>query len=313
MSSFEILNQALLTYSTVVRDNFTIKANSDDVLSIITNTSNDLKDLINKKADIVDLISVVNGNSNEMLNLINDATADLTLNINDRLRISVYDADNVLSNIRFTEIENTKANIANTQLTGVTHADIIRASGDIYTEGTLTASNLRILGDTSIVNTVTTLTDQVSVVNDGTDAALIVKQYGAQHIAEFYNSSQLVTVIDKNGKIGINILPRYELDIAGSSYITNMYGDSSKTTVGGVVIEDIFSSNIFLINSLRNYVEVNFDIIESNIKIVTNTINYGKDQLLNIIGMSTSYPSVISDKLNSLEARIAYLEQQQAL
>jgi hypothetical protein len=127
---------------------------------------------------------------------------------------------------------------------------------------------------------VTTLTDQFSVINDGTDSAVIVKQFGNQNIAEFYNSNVLKTVIDKYGKIGINILPRYELDIAGNSYITNMYGDSSKTTVSNVFIEDIFSSNTVsinsntgLINSLRNYVDTNFGLIESNIKIINIIIN----------------------------------------
>ena len=309
MSSFEILNQALLTYSTVVRDNFTTKANSDDIIAIITNTSNELKDMINQKASINELASVVSGNSNEFLNVLNGVTTGLTTNVNNRVLISVYDADNIQSNIRFTNLENTKANIANTQLTGVTNLDTLRASGNIYTEGTLIASNLRILGDTSIVNTVTTLTDQFSVINDGTDSAVIVKQFGNQNIAEFYNSNVLQTVIDKYGKIGINTLPRYELDIAGSSYITNMYGDSSRTTVSGVFIKDIFTSNSISINSLRNYVDVNFEIIESNVKIITNTINYGKDQLLNMIGGSSEYP-FLSTRLNSLEARIAYLEQQ---
>jgi hypothetical protein len=316
MSSFEILNQALITYSSVVRENFTTKANSDDIISIITNTSNELKDMINQKASIGELASVVSGNSNEFLNLLNGVASGLTTNVNNRVLISVYNADNIQSNIRFTNLENTKANIANTQLTGLTQLDTLRASGNIYTEGTLTASNLLILGDTSIVNTVTTLTDQFSVINDGTDSAVIVKQFGNQNIAEFYNANLLRTVIDKYGRIGINTLPRYDLDVSGTSYITNMYGDSSKTTVSNVFIEDIFSSNSIsinsntgLINSLRNFVESNFELIESNIKIITNTINYGKDQLLNMIGVSSEHP-FLSSRLNSLEARIAYLEQQ---
>lgn len=308
MSSFEILNQALLTYSTVVRDNFTVKANADDILSVITNTSNDLKDMINTKASIVDLAAVISGNSNEFANTLNGVTAGLRSAVNDRLLISDYIEYNIQSNIRFKQLEDNKANIANTQLTGVASVDTIRASGNIYTEGTLTASNLRIIGATSIVNTVTTLTDQLSIVNDGTDSALIVKQFGNQNIAEFYNSSELLTVIDKNGKIGINTLPRYELDIIGNSYIKNMYGDSSKTTVSGVFVKDIFSSNLELIDTLRSYVEFNFDLIESNINIVTNTINYGKDQLLNLVGIS-SEPTILINRINSLEARIAHLEQ----
>lgn len=308
MSSFEILNQALLTYSSVVRDNFTVKADAIDIISLITSTSNELKDLINQKADITELANVISGNSNEFLGILNEITYDLTSNLNDRLLISIYDANNIQSNIRFTQLETNKANIFNTQLTGTTTTQTIRSSGDIYTEGTLVASNLRILGETSIVNTVTTLTDQLSIVNHGTDSAVIVKQYGNANIAEFYNSTDLLTVIDNYGRIGINTSPRYELDINGSCYISNIYGDSSKTTISGIFIEDIFSSNLNLINTLDSYVKYNFDIIESNILIITNTINYGRDQLLSITGTSSSYLTT-ADKLASLEARISYLEQ----
>lgn len=307
MSSFEILNQSLITYSTVVRDNFNVKADRVDIVRLVENTSNELKDLINRKADITSLESMISGNSNEFVEILNGVRDDLTLNINDRLLISVYDENNIQSNLRFSNIETDKADKFNSQLTGVTNTQYIRSSGDIYTEGTLTASNLRILGNTSIVNTVTTLTDQLSIVNDGTDAALIVKQFGTTHIAEFYNSDELLTVIDKNGRIGINTLPRYELDIIGSCYITNIYGDTSKSTIDGVYIEDIFSSNLNLIDTLSTYVKDTFHIIESNIQIITNTVNYGRQQILNTIGISSPYETT-AERLQSLEARISILE-----
>jgi hypothetical protein len=308
MSSFEILNQALLTYSTIVKN--TAKTNTDDIFSLIAGTSNALKDMINKKADSSDVAGLASGDSNAFLNLL----GGVTQGIDDRVRIPDYNADNILSNIRFSNLEIRKADTANTQLTGLTNIDTLRASGNIYTRGTLIASNLRILGNTSIINSVTTLTDQLIIQNSGANSAATIKQFGNNNIAEFYNSNQLATVIDKYGKIGINRLPRYELDIAGRSYITNMYGDSSKTTVDGVFIEDIFrnnsnliASNTNLINYLRGYTETNFDIIESNIKIITNTINYGTDQLL--VSISNNESPFITNKIISLEARIAYLEQ----
>jgi hypothetical protein len=309
MSSFEILNEALITYSRVVRDNFSAKADSIDFLSIISNTSNELKDMINGKVDIAQLSSLITENSNGFMNISQD--------VNNRVLTSVYDHANVQSNIRFNNIESTKANILDSQLTGITNVKTLRSVGDIYTEGTLVASNLRILGDTSIVNTITTVTDQLSVINDGTDAALILKQSGNANIAEFYNSAELLTVIDRYGRIGINTLPRYDLDVSGTSYSTYILGDSANTTVSGVYIKDIFASNLNLIdkntsiiNTLSEYVTYNFEIIESNIRIITNTINYGRDQLLNMTGTTSEYPTIL-DKVNSLEARILYLEQKQ--
>jgi hypothetical protein len=297
MSSFEILNQALITYSTVVRDNFTTKADAIDVLTIITNTSNELKDLINKKADNDIFSSIISGNSNEFMKLLDD-----------RVLISSYEADNIQSNIRFNTIETLKANAFNTELTGLTKTQTIQSSGDIRTNGTLYASNLHILGDTSIVNTITTVTDQLTVSNDGNDTAVIIKQYGTTNIAEFYNADELKTIIDKFGRVGINTIPRYELDVSGSIYGTIIYGDSSKTTINNVFIEDIFSCNLQLINNLNDYVSNTFYIIESNINIITNTINYGKEQLLNTIGITAEH-STIADRLNYLEQRITQLEQ----
>ena len=316
MSSFEILNQALITYSSVVRDNLTVKADSIDIISIITNTSNELKDMINRKADITELANVISGgNSNSFVGILEDLTGSLRTSVNDRLPISVYEFDNIQSNIRFNNIEATKATIDNTRLTGITNVETIKSFGDIYTNGTVIASNLRILGNTSIVNTLTTMTDQLSIVNVGTDTALVVTQKGSANMAEFHNSVELVTVIDNYGRVGINTTPRYELDIIGTSYCTNILGDVSKSTVGDVSLRNIFSSNLNLINqnkfnisTLSSYVKSNFEVIESNINIITNTINYGKVQLLNMAGLSTQYPN-IAERINSLEARILYLEQ----
>jgi restriction endonuclease len=159
MSTLEILNEALLNYTAVIRDSVDGKADSVNILKIISNTSNELKDLINTKADI----GLLSGNSNEFSQLI----ANMQNDLNTRVLISDYNADNIQSNNRF----NTKADIFNSTLTGLTSAQTIHSIGDIRTDGTLYASNLHVLGQTSIVNTVTTVTDQLTITNYGTDVA----------------------------------------------------------------------------------------------------------------------------------------------
>ena len=300
MSTLEILNEALINYTAVIRDSVNGKADTLDILQIISNTSNELKDLISTKADIELLSSVLAGNSNEFSGLFTNMQND----VNKRVLISDYNADNIQSNIRF----NTKADIFNSTLTGLTSAQTIHSIGDIRTGGTLYASNLHVLGQTSIVNTVTTVTDQLTITNYGTDVAFIVNQNGTTNMAEFYNSSELVTVIDKYGRIGINRSPRYEIDVSGTICGSIIYGDTSKTTVNNVFIEDIFSSNLTLVDDLRLYVNDTIYLIHSNIDIITNTINYGKEQFLNAVGLSSQYET-IADRLNSLEARISQLEQ----
>ena len=97
--------------------------------------------------------------------------------------------------------------------------------GDIISSGTVIASNLQILGDTTIINTTTSNTDQVVVINDGTGPALQVTQIGAEPVATFYDDSYLAMIVADGGNIGIGTNnPRQTLEVVGNTIVSGKVG-----------------------------------------------------------------------------------------
>jgi hypothetical protein len=77
--------------------------------------------------------------------------------------------------------------------------------GNAYVSGTITASNLSIIGDFVTMNTVTSNTEQMVINNTGTGPALRVIQTGNTPLAEFFDSeSGSAMFIDNNGLIGFS-------------------------------------------------------------------------------------------------------------
>jgi hypothetical protein len=84
--------------------------------------------------------------------------------------------------------------------------------------GTITASNLVILGDYVTLDTITSNTEQMVITNDGTGPALIVTQTGPQPIADFYDDGgELAMRIADGGNVGIGTkFPLQKLHVNGA-------------------------------------------------------------------------------------------------
>lgn len=97
--------------------------------------------------------------------------------------------------------------VANINLNSKTLSNIlnIHATGNAYVSGTITASNMSVIGDYVIMNTLTSNTEQIVVTNAGTGPALKVTQSGIQPIAEFYDAEETTPAlfIADGGNIGI--------------------------------------------------------------------------------------------------------------
>jgi hypothetical protein len=114
----------------------------------------------------------------------------------------------------------------------------LHVEGNIHTSGLITASNIRVLGDYVILDTITSNTEQMVITNDGTGPALKVTQTGNNSIAEFYDDGNaLAFKVANDGLIGIGTAtPQAKLHVVGSvkattsiSSDTQFLGQSSDT------------------------------------------------------------------------------------
>jgi hypothetical protein len=98
----------------------------------------------------------------------------------------------------------TRINVSNTTFSNINN---LLVNGDAVIDGTITTSNLRVIGDFTTLNTITSNTEQLTVTNLGTGPALRVNQsgVGSQYsVAEFYdNESGIALKIADTGLIGI--------------------------------------------------------------------------------------------------------------
>lgn len=94
----------------------------------------------------------------------------------------------------------------------------VDGSGNIYSTGTITASNVRVVGDFVTLNTVTSNTEQMVIENAGTGPGLKVTQTGVESIAEFYDDGNvLVMKVADGGNVGIGTAnPVEKLQIEGN-------------------------------------------------------------------------------------------------
>src|SRR6056300_895155 len=95
------------------------------------------------------------------------------------------------------------------------------SANNIIANGTLTASNLVVLGDTVQLDTITSNTEQMVITNEGTGPALHVTQTGAQPIADFYDDGNVLALrIADGGLVGIGTNnPSQLLHVEGQSYL----------------------------------------------------------------------------------------------
>jgi hypothetical protein len=126
------------------------------------------------------------------------------------------------------DVEANFVQASNIRSIGDVHADYvlgsnIRSVGDVQAQnitasGLLTASNIRVLGDYVILDTITSNTEQMVITNDGTGPALKVTQTGANSIAEFYDDGNaLAFKVANDGLIGIGTAtPQAKLHVVGS-------------------------------------------------------------------------------------------------
>jgi hypothetical protein len=103
--------------------------------------------------------------------------------------------------------------------------------GNLNVEGTLSACNLVIEGDTTVLNTTLYATERVEILNKSNGPAFKVTQTltGAEDIFQVYKNTAAIFKINADGYVGINKAdPIYALDVLGSINATNIIADGEK-------------------------------------------------------------------------------------
>ena len=109
---------------------------------------------------------------------------------------------------------------------GTSHRFIINNAYDseLFVHGTLSASNLRVIGDTTTITTSVYNTENLQIVSDAIDGpALLISQSGNGVNNLFtaeYNNNELM-VIKSSGNVGIGVSdPSTKLQVDGTSFVS---------------------------------------------------------------------------------------------
>ena len=111
----------------------------------------------------------------------------------------------------------------------------LHVMGDMYSTGTLTASNLVITGDYVFFNTITSNVDPFVITNFRDGPALTVSQAGVGNkyaIAEFYDlETGIALKIADGGNVGVGVAnPTVKLHVAGDMRCDAIFGNASNVT-----------------------------------------------------------------------------------
>jgi len=150
---------------------------------------------------------------------------------------------------------------------------------DLEIIGALTASNLIIYGEKTLIYTDIHATKQLNIENQGTGSALNVKQINPSYsIFNASNSYSEVFTILNNGSVGIGgIIPSTDnlLEVRGNINIVSYLTDDYKFTING---RDIIADTSNYVLATSNAIENNYnakisDSIEYIIEYILNTCN----------------------------------------
>jgi hypothetical protein len=182
--------------------------------------------------------------SNQIMNTIatldNTNVSNYTLATSNQImnRIATLDNTNVSNYTLATSNQiSTRLNILTTDILpqGTTNRYITNHeySNNLRIYGTLTASNLNVIGATTLITTATYQTENIEIVSQANDGpALKVVQNGTQDIAHFLDGSVNIMTIRDGGNIGLGTtLPSEKLDVVGNIKLSGSINNTTSNEI----------------------------------------------------------------------------------
>ena len=233
---------------------------SNEIIYIINNFDNTTSNYISSTCNMI-TERMISGESN-IYNYIDLSSNLLTNHVLDTCNFIVFTSNDISHNIlltsntissRITNLDTNKINEGNINLyytnerfdkrllsknlddinQGTSNIFIVNNNykGNLNIEGTLSACNLIIEGDTTVLNTSVYQTEKLEITNSGAGPVLKITQFGNQNIFEIYDDDDIIFKIIDGGNIGIkNANPIYDFDVNGITHSTMFKGDGTLIT-----------------------------------------------------------------------------------
>jgi DNA-binding ferritin-like protein len=316
-----LLTEGTNLYYTAARVGVIVSSSNVQTSNYINNTSNELANTIQTTSNII----------SERITSLNTVSGDSTSNYINNTSNELANTIQITSNIISHRITTLNADMI---VDGTSHRFIINNNyeDDMFVHGTLSASNLNIIGTTTTINTASYTTENLQIVSKAVDGpALLISQTGDginNVLTAEYNDAELM-VIKSSGNVGIGVSdPTTKLQVDGTVTASFFAGDGSaltnvnlndRTTTSlaegenlyytaqrvGVIVSssNVETSNYInnTSNELANTIQTTSNIISTHItytnSAMSNYINNTSNELANTIQTTSN---IISERITSL-------------
>jgi hypothetical protein len=147
-------------------------------------------------------------------------------------------------------------------------------NGDVNISGTLTTANLDVTGTTTTINTINYTTENLEIINTQSDgpSLSILQNNNLNNIIYTSNlSTDKKFIIDKDGLVGINIIPTTELDVNGNIKFTGNINNVSSQSLDYIqnldedIITKISETSNLLDNKSSNFTNIIYNDLNNKI------------------------------------------------
>jgi hypothetical protein len=201
--------------------------------------------------------------------------------------------------------ENTLFNISgngNIGIGTITPSKKLDVNGDVNISGTLTTTNLDVTGTTTTINTTNYSTENLEIINTQSDgpSLSILQNNNLNNIIDTSNlSTDKKFIVDKDGLVGINMIPTTELDVNGNIKFSGNINNVSSQSLNYIqnldedIITKISETSNLLDNKSSNFTNTIYNELNNkidNINVDESTFILDGSQIISGFVNATSIP-----------------------